>query len=328
MPHIPILITSSKFGEVSLTANRDINDPNMTILEAKQHFGSIRLTITQHERFNLWHAVYQITKPLQLKITVQKQYLGFIFSLKNNPHYTLDGLRPANIEEHQYDVFYSPKIDLEYEFKPETYILCGLNFKTPTFEEWVNLFEPLKPFFTSVDKNIPLRLEHTPIDATPRILVPLSHMLRCEFTGNKKKKLLGIKTAELTFFALQNTISTSQRTNLEPQELEVVIKVREHLLSNLTAPGTIHQIALKFGLNDFKLKTYFKDAFGTSIYAFLLEKRLQKAHALISETDKPLKQIATIVGYHDLSALSNAFNDKFGYRPSTLRKKPRKPTGD
>lgn len=160
-----------------------------------------------------------------------------------------------------------------------------------------------------------------PINATPRILVPLSHILQCEFSGSKKKKFLSFKTTELTFFTLQNTISVKETPTIDSNEFELMIQVKDHLLNNLLAPGTIHQIALKFGLNDFKLKTYFKEAFGTSIYAFLLEEKLQNAQSLITDTNIPLKQIAELTGYSDLSSFSNAFNNKFGYRPSTLRKK-------
>lgn len=321
MPHRLISVSSPKYGEVPLKLVQESEDSNLTILEALQPFGSIRFTITNHKKFRLWHATYRITKPTRLIITINRQYLGFLFALKNNPNYNLKGLSPMSIQEHQCDIFYTPSINFEYNFDSETYIVCGFNFSTNSFIKWSNLFDPLNTLISHISENTAYRLKPSPINTTPRILVPLSHILQCEFTGNKKTKFLSFKTTELTFYILQNTISSNDHSKLGSAEFELMTQVKDHLLRNLTNPGTIHQIALNFGLNDFKLKTYFKRAFGTSIYAFILAERLQKAQALITDTNTPLKQVAEIAGYSDLSAFSNAFHNKFGYRPSTLRKK-------
>ncbi|MEQ8470970.1 MAG: AraC family transcriptional regulator [Marinoscillum sp.] len=322
MPHRLISITSPEYGKIPMTLLQTTTDQNVTVLETKQPFGVIRWTITEYKKFKLWHATYRIKHPIHLKISVNKPYLGFIFALKNDiKHYHLKGLNPMAILEHQYDLFYTPSIQLEYQFEPETYVLCGFDFKTSSFKPWSKIFTPLQAFYSSANNNAPLRLKNDPITSTPRVLASLFHILQCQYTGNKKKKFLGFKTSELTFYALQDTISINNNPLIHSSEVQKMMEVKDYLLNNLNTPGTIHQIALLFGLNDFKLKQTFKRIFGTSIYAFILEERLQNAQISILETDIPLNQIAQQAGYSDLSAFSNAFKSRFGIRPSVLRKR-------
>lgn len=320
MPYRAISIISPEFGKIPLNVSSHEDEPNVIILEANQPFGTIKWTISNYKKFNLWHATYQIKQPVRLIISINKQYLGFLFVLKNRLRYYLKGLSSIVVEEHQYDLFYAPSIQLEYNFDSKTYIICGFNYSTSSFKIWSNVFKPLKSLITSVNSKVPFRLRNTPATSTPRMIVPLFNMLQCSYSGLLKKRFLSIKTSEITFYTLQNADYRKLEFETEYEEIKRMLDVKEYLLNNLTNPGTTHQIALRFGLNDFKLKKSFKSVFGTSIYAFLLEERLLNAQQAILETDLPLKQIAELAGYSELSPFSNAFKSKFGFSPSTLRK--------
>lgn len=65
----------------------------------------------------------------------------------------------------------------------------------------------------------------------------------------------------------------------------VSTKARDLLLSDLARPWTIADLARRTGLNEKRLKTGFRAAFGKPVYRFLQEARLSEARRLLEEED-------------------------------------------
>lgn len=78
------------------------------------------------------------------------------------------------------------------------------------------------------------------------------------------------------------------------------------------------QIARMFYSNRQKLKELFRHLLGTSIYQLYNTTRLEKAHQLISNTNLPLLDIASICGFNNYQHFSSLFKKHFGYRPGKL----------
>ena len=57
-----------------------------------------------------------------------------------------------------------------------------------------------------------------------------------------------------------------------------------------------------------------------SIYAYLKEKRIQKAAELLRETNHEIGKIAGMVGYDNASKFSNSFKSIMGINPSEYKK--------
>jgi AraC-like DNA-binding protein len=73
------------------------------------------------------------------------------------------------------------------------------------------------------------------------------------------------------------------------------------------------------GLNEFKLKNGFKSVFGTGVYEYLVEIRLEKARLMLESTPRPVKEIANMVGYKNASSFIRAFRRKFKESPHSMR---------
>ena len=69
----------------------------------------------------------------------------------------------------------------------------------------------------------------------------------------------------------------------------------------------------------------FRMATGLSFKAYLRERRIQYACALLQETDKSVSSICAECGYHDFSAFSRAFRASLGVTPFQYRKSKRAP---
>ena len=83
----------------------------------------------------------------------------------------------------------------------------------------------------------------------------------------------------------------------------------------------IPMLADKAGINEFKLKLGFRELFQTSPYQYRLHLCLEKAKALLEETDDTIDQIACKVGFDSYNGFSTAFKKTYNVAPTQYRNK-------
>ncbi|MES2617336.1 MAG: AraC family transcriptional regulator [Bacteroidota bacterium] len=104
----------------------------------------------------------------------------------------------------------------------------------------------------------------------------------------------------------------------KPIEVDKIQKSKEYILQNLHAQLTIPAIAAVVGTNQCYLKKGFKEIFGVTIFDFVLENRMVKAHHSLKNKTTKLADIADMVGYSSLSSFSQAFKKYYGINPSQV----------
>lgn len=116
---------------------------------------------------------------------------------------------------------------------------------------------------------------------------------------------------------------TRNRSILLQANRELIEKIHRYLLENIDHefPG-MKGLATMFNASESKIKKGFKHYYGTSIYKFLRKKRLEKAHLLLTETERPVSAIAQECGFVSPAHFSRSFKNRFGYRPSDVQRNP------
>ena len=134
---------------------------------------------------------------------------------------------------------------------------------------------------------------------------------------------LRLKTLELLLFLshLDAHAEVQQTEYFNQHQVECAKQVAERMTVDLTQRHTIEQLAAEAGLSPTALKTCFKGVYGSSIYAYLRQYRLQTAQKLLTETDASVAEIARRVGYENPNKFSSAFRDAFGQTPTECRKR-------
>jgi AraC-like DNA-binding protein len=110
-----------------------------------------------------------------------------------------------------------------------------------------------------------------------------------------------------------------------PQKLQdetsfLLKNVIVYIDSNLNKKIDLHQLSIltKWSHQHFiKLFTHY---LGQSPYQYILQKKIEKAKALIVETDIPLREIALGFGFESYSNFLNAFKKETGYTPDFHKK--------
>lgn len=145
-------------------------------------------------------------------------------------------------------------------------------------------------------------------------------MADCPVSDGLRPIYLGGKALELTAHALDELLGApAQRVRRLPgRTREQVHVARDMLLAAMHEPPSLAELARASGLNPTKLTSAFRSEFGSSVFSYLQEQRLQHAHALIASGEASIAEAAFRVGYTP-AHFSGLFRRRFGLPPSALR---------
>lgn len=133
---------------------------------------------------------------------------------------------------------------------------------------------------------------------------------------------LRLKVLELLLFLsrLDTQDSVHQTDYFNRHQVECAKQAAELMTRDLTAHHTVEALAQAVGLSPTALKTCFRGVYGSSLYAYLREYRLQTAQKLLAETDASVADIAHRIGYENPNKFSSAFREVYGMTPTAYRK--------
>ena len=102
---------------------------------------------------------------------------------------------------------------------------------------------------------------------------------------------------------------------LSRTDMESINQAKKILDNSVSSPISIAALARLVCLNESKLKSGFKHVYGSPVYTYLIDKRMEMARILLETEDISIAQVAEFVGYDSRSSFSKAFSKKYGFYP-------------
>ncbi|WP_239625709.1 AraC family transcriptional regulator [Paenibacillus sp. H1-7] len=101
----------------------------------------------------------------------------------------------------------------------------------------------------------------------------------------------------------------------------LVRQIKLHLDNQMLQPFHTEQLVKEMGLSAKHLNRVFKKEMGTTIYNYVLTKKVESAKLMLIETHLTVNEISEQLGYSDPHYFSNLFKQKIGMRPTAFRSK-------
>ena len=102
------------------------------------------------------------------------------------------------------------------------------------------------------------------------------------------------------------------------EEREKITRARAILLEHIGDPITIKELSRKVAINECYLKKGFKVMFGTTIFDFYQDQRMEHARYLLYEKGMTVSEVSAQLGYSSISHFSTAFKKHTGLKPCEL----------
>lgn len=152
----------------------------------------------------------------------------------------------------------------------------------------------------------------------PMISVVLNQMVQQSVHESMHNLYLRAKVFELMslYFNKDKEMDIEQCPFLvDDKNIKKIRKAKEIIISRMTEPPTLNDLANEVEISLKKLKEGFKQVYGASVYAFLLDYKMQVSKRLLSSGNYNVNEVALKVGYSTATHFINAFKKKFGTTP-------------
>src|ERR1700754_5189827 len=105
----------------------------------------------------------------------------------------------------------------------------------------------------------------------------------------------------------------------DPELLRRLLRAKDKMDAASHEAWPVERLASVSGVSEAHFARAFKQAFGAPPDRYLLTRRVERASALLRDTDLPILDIALDTGWNSLGTFGRTFRDITGESPSGLR---------
>src|SRR3982751_1925019 len=109
------------------------------------------------------------------------------------------------------------------------------------------------------------------------------------------------------------------KANQDPALLRRLLRAKDRMDAASHEEWPVPRLASVSGVSEAHFARSFKDAFGLPPHRYLLTRRIERAKALLRDTDQSITDIAFQTGWNSLGTFGRTFRDITGESPGELR---------
>ncbi len=249
-------------------------------------------------------------------------------------HFALAGRSEAIFTEYehslrfdagQHNISYMPEFEgyFKSERQNEIYKMLEVHVTEQYFNRFSNSESPLlERFHEQILKKQASVINPQNMPITMSMNSILQEIVTCKRQGVMKRLFLEARILELLMLQMEQFESpsnTKKKDTIHAGDIEKLHHAKAIIEQNISRPYTLSQLSRCVGLNDFKLKKGFKQTFGTTVFGYLHELRMQEARRLLLDTSTSIHEVSDYCGYSYVQHFTTAFKSKFGVTPGNVR---------
>jgi AraC-like DNA-binding protein len=153
----------------------------------------------------------------------------------------------------------------------------------------------------------------------------LDALLNHSYSGSMENIYVNAKVHELLLYSMDCLVHEKEegfacKFLADDSGKERIYQARDILLQHIGDPITIKELSRKVAMNECYLKKGFKEVFGTTIFDFYQQQRMEHAKYLLYEKSLSVTDVSALLGYSSISHFSAAFKKHTGLKPCELLK--------
>ena len=254
---------------------------------------------------------------LDITHTVAQDFLQFHFCLKGQMNFKYNqGSYTFPLNEDHSILLYNPakELPIDVELSPNTWLVSVL-ISIIKFHALFSSDADHIPFLSSENS---AKKYYDNLPYTSSIAVVLSQVLQSKIHDSIKALYIKGKVYELLslYFNKSEDPSVEQCPFLVDEEnVRKIRKAKEIVLERMTDPPSLENLAVEIGLSLKKLKEGFKELYGDTIYAYLLDHKMEEARRILNSQKHNVNEVGLKLGYSTASHFIAAFKKKYGTTP-------------
>ncbi|ABG60987.1 helix-turn-helix transcriptional regulator [Cytophaga hutchinsonii] len=228
-----------------------------------------------------------------------------------------------NYSSNQHNILFVANSNFQHIHQPSDNIeLIRIHVDPDFFKRFLPEKKVFDPFRKQLDMGMLARLNEFNLPITPEMTAVLQDIMATQRKGFYKRIMIEAKVIELLmlqFEQYENFILKPFCQSIKKRDIDKMHEVKTIIESNLQTPCSLIDLAHLVGTNEYNLKKSFKEVFGTTVFGYLSQIRMDEARQLLIRGEMNINQISDYIGYKNANHFSTAFKKHFGYNPSELK---------
>lgn len=254
---------------------------------------------------------------LRFERSMELGIIQFYFAIKGNGKFIFNqGNYALPLLEEKALVLYNPekKLPIHLEIEPQSWILAVFISIT----KFHSLFSSEAEFISFLNAENRDKKYYAEEAITPSMAIVLNQIFNNSINSSLRNLYLKGKTFELlSLFFNQNEDQNAENCPFLSDEEEVIKikKAKDLIISQMSEPPTLQELADEVGINIKKLKLGFKQIYGDTVFGFLFDYKMEYARKLLDNGTHNVTEAGLKIGYSSASHFIAAFKKKFGTTP-------------
>jgi len=248
---------------------------------------------------------------------VNQDFIQFHFCLKGQMNFVFNEGNysfPVN-EDHSMLLFNPLKpLPIEVELAPNTWLVSVLI----SIAKFHSLFSSDADHISFLTPENSSKKYYDNLPFTSSIAVVLSQILQAKVHDSMKSLYFKGKVYELLslYFNKNEDPSLEQCPFLVDEEnVRKIRKAKDVILERMSDPPSLENLATEIGLSLKKLKEGFKQLYGDTVFAYLLDHKMEEARRMLDSQKFNVNEVGLKLGYSTASHFIAAFKKKYGTTP-------------
>ena len=251
------------------------------------------------------------------KKDVNKDVIQFHFCLKGQTNFIFNqGNYTFQVQENHSMLLYNPQkpLPINVELTPETWMISILI----SIAKFHSLFSSDANHISFLSPENSSKKYYDNLPFTSSIAVVLSQILQARVHDSMKSLYFKGKIYELlSLYFNKNYDSSIEQCPflIDEQNVQKIRNAKDIILDRMIDPPSLDALALEIGLPLKKLKQGFKQVYGDTVFAYLLEHKMQEARRMLDSQKYNVNEVGLKLGYSTSSHFIAAFKKKYGTTP-------------
>jgi AraC family transcriptional activator of pyochelin receptor len=273
--------------------------------------------ITLEKGFYVLHFQNESDKVQNFERAIDSSFLQMHFCLRGNSKFLFnDGGYTFDVLDNRSILLYNPQrtLPINLAVQPKT-TLVSLLISIEKFHSLFSKESGYIPFLSDQNSN---KKFYDDTEIKPTVSVVLQQIINSNINSSIRDLYVKGKVYELLslHFQKEENIDAAYCPFLvDEQNVLKIRKAKEIIISRMSEPPSLQELATEIGLNIKKLKEGFKQIYGDTVYSFLFDYKMEEARKLLESNQYNVNEVGLQVGYSTASHFIAAFKKKFGTTP-------------
>jgi AraC family transcriptional activator of pyochelin receptor len=273
--------------------------------------------ITLEKGFYVLHFQNESDKVQNFEREIDRTFIQMHFCLRGNSKFLFNtGDYSFDVLDNRSILLYNPQrtLPINLEIQPKT-TLVSLLISIEKFHSLFSKESGYIPFLSSENSN---RKFYDDQEIKPIVSIVLQQIINSHSNNSIRELYVKGKVYELLslhFRKEENTDAEYCPFLVDEQNVLKIRKAKDIIISRMSEPPSLQELATEIGLNIKKLKEGFKQIYGDTVYSFLFDYKMEQARKLLESNQYNVNEVGLQVGYSTASHFIAAFKKKFGTTP-------------